>query len=56
MSLEVSRLHLASLQVPEDLPPGQASDPVSWRGSLHRLRALAGARVHFCHHTGVIHN
>ena len=40
----------------EDLPPGQAADPVSWRDSLQRVRALAGARVHFCHHTDVVHN
>jgi N-acyl homoserine lactone hydrolase len=37
------------------LPPGQASDPVAWRGSLGRIRSLAPARVHFCHHTDVLH-
>jgi N-acyl homoserine lactone hydrolase len=40
----------------EDLPPGQADDPVAWRESLHRIRAAAPARVHFCHHTDVIHS
>jgi N-acyl homoserine lactone hydrolase len=38
------------------LPAGQASDPVAWRNSLGRVRAVAGARVHFCHHTSVLHN
>ena len=40
----------------DNLPPGQASDPVSWQDSLQRLRAVEGARVHFCHHTDVMHN
>ena len=39
----------------KDLLPGQASDPVAWRGSLGRIRSLAPARVHFCHHTDVLH-
>ncbi len=39
-----------------ELLEGQASDPVTWRQSLHRVRSLAGARVHFCHHTAVVHN
>jgi len=38
-----------------DLPPGQAADPVAWRGSLGRIKSLAPARVHFCHHTDVLH-
>ena len=38
------------------LPPGQAADPVSWQDSLQRIRSVAGARVHFCHHTDVEHN
>jgi N-acyl homoserine lactone hydrolase len=40
----------------EDLPPGQADDPVAWRESLHRIHAAAPARVHFCHHTNVVHS
>src|SRR5262249_35883148 len=28
----------------EDLPPGQASDPGAWRGSLGRIRSLEPAR------------
>jgi N-acyl homoserine lactone hydrolase len=40
----------------KDLLPGQASDPVAWRGSLGRIRSLAPARVHFCHHTDVPHS
>jgi N-acyl homoserine lactone hydrolase len=38
-----------------DLPPGQAADPVAWRGSIGRIKSLAPARVHFCHHTDVLH-
>ena len=40
----------------EDLPPGQDSDTAAWRGSLHRIRSVAGARVHFCHHSDVLHS
>jgi N-acyl homoserine lactone hydrolase len=40
----------------EDLPDGQAADTVSWRDSLHRIRSMSQARVHFCHHADVIHN
>ncbi len=39
----------------ENLPPGQASDVPAWRGSLSRIRSLGAERVHFCHHTDVIH-
>ncbi len=38
------------------LPPGQASDPVAWRESLHRIRSAGPSRVHFCHHTDVVHS
>jgi N-acyl homoserine lactone hydrolase len=38
-----------------DLPPGQASDPAAWQDSVRRMHAMAPARVHFCHHTDVIH-
>ena len=38
----------------KDLVPGQAADPVAWRGSLGRIKSLAPARVHFCHHTDVL--
>lgn len=31
------------------LPEGQAEDVETWRGSLANLKALAPARVHFCH-------
>jgi N-acyl homoserine lactone hydrolase len=40
----------------DNLPPGQASDPVSWQDSVQRIRSVAGARVHFCHHTDIEHN
>jgi N-acyl homoserine lactone hydrolase len=43
-------------QTADGLPPGQASDPVSWQDSLRRIHSVAGARVHFCHHTEVDHN
>ena len=39
----------------EDLPAGQASDPAAWRDSLARIRSTGAARVHFCHHTDIIH-
>ncbi len=38
------------------LPPGQASDLAAWQNSVRRIRAAAAARVHFCHHTDVIHS
>jgi len=38
-----------------DLPSGQASDQAAWRESLGRIRSMDPARVHFCHHTDVIH-
>ena len=37
------------------LPPGQAADPDAWAASLGRIRATGADRVHFCHHTDVIH-
>jgi N-acyl homoserine lactone hydrolase len=37
------------------LPPGQASDPQAWRDSLQRIRSTGAGRVHFCHHTDVLH-
>jgi N-acyl homoserine lactone hydrolase len=40
----------------EDLPPGQADDLAAWQGSLGRIHEIAAARVHFCHHTDVVHN
>jgi N-acyl homoserine lactone hydrolase len=39
----------------DDLPSGQASDQAAWRDSLRRIRSMDPARVHFCHHTDVIH-
>jgi N-acyl homoserine lactone hydrolase len=39
----------------EDLVPGQAADPVAWRESLHRIKTAGASRVHFCHHTTVLH-
>jgi glyoxylase-like metal-dependent hydrolase (beta-lactamase superfamily II) len=48
--------HLYRADTADDLPPGQASDPVSWQDSIQRIRSVARARVHFCHHTDVEHN
>ncbi len=39
----------------EELPPGQASDLAAWQGSLRLIRSMSPARVHFCHHTDVLH-
>ena len=39
----------------DPLVPGQASDVPAWRDSLRRIQALEPERVHFCHHTDVIH-
>jgi N-acyl homoserine lactone hydrolase len=37
------------------LPPGQASDLSAWRDSLGRIHSAGAERIHFCHHTAVIH-
>jgi N-acyl homoserine lactone hydrolase len=39
----------------DDLPAGQASDPAAWQDSLRRIQSIGPGRVHFCHHTDVIH-
>jgi N-acyl homoserine lactone hydrolase len=41
--------------VDQELPPGQAADRPSWEASIGRVRSMAPARVHFCHHTDVVH-
>jgi N-acyl homoserine lactone hydrolase len=42
---------------PAELPDGQASDRAAWQESLTRIRAAgSGGRVHFCHHTDVVHS
>ena len=46
----------ASPPADEALLPGQAADPVAWRGSLHRIHDAGAARVHFCHHTDIVHS
>ncbi len=38
------------------LPPGQATDLAAWRGSVRRIQSISPGRVHFCHHTDVIHS
>jgi N-acyl homoserine lactone hydrolase len=37
------------------LPSGQASDLPTWRDLLRRIQSLDPDRVHFCHHTDVLH-
>jgi N-acyl homoserine lactone hydrolase len=39
----------------DKLPPGQASDVPAWQDSLRRIQSMDPDRVHFCHHTDVIH-
>ncbi|MBV9444653.1 MAG: N-acyl homoserine lactonase family protein [Streptosporangiaceae bacterium] len=41
---------------PELRVRGQASDVDAWRASLSRVRSLAPGRVHFCHHTKIVHS
>jgi N-acyl homoserine lactone hydrolase len=38
------------------LPAGQASDVAVWRDSVRRIRSLGPERVHFCHHTDIVHS
>jgi N-acyl homoserine lactone hydrolase len=37
------------------LPAGQAADRPSWESSMGRVRSMAPSRVHFCHHTDIVH-
>src|SRR5215475_12223602 len=39
----------------DDLPDGQARDLAAWRDSVGRVKAVAPDRVHFCHHSDVVH-
>jgi len=39
----------------EQLPPGQASDVPAWRDTVRRIHSLRPDRVHFCHHTDIVH-
>jgi N-acyl homoserine lactone hydrolase len=40
----------------DELPVGQASDVTAWRQSLGRIRSVEPDRVHFCHHTDIVHS
>jgi glyoxylase-like metal-dependent hydrolase (beta-lactamase superfamily II) len=40
----------------ERLPAGQASDVPVWRDSVRRIHSLRPERVHFCHHTDIVHS
>jgi N-acyl homoserine lactone hydrolase len=40
----------------QKLPPGQAADRPSWADSIGRVRSMIPSRVHFCHHTDVVHD
>ena len=47
----------ADADVPgEHLPPGQASDVPAWRDTVRRIHSLRPDRVHFCHHTDIVHS
>ncbi len=39
----------------QKLPPGQAADRPAWETSIGKVRSMAPSRVHFCHHTDVVH-
>jgi len=39
----------------QKLPPGQAADRPSWEASIGRVQSMAKSRVHFCHHTDIVH-
>ena len=49
------RLYADADVAAEKLPSGQASDVPTWRDSLRWIQSLEPDRVHFCHHTDVIH-
>jgi len=38
------------------LPTGVAGDVPAWRESVRRIRSLHPDRVHFCHHTEIVHS
>jgi len=40
----------------DKLPSGQASDVRAWRDSVRRIHPLRPERVHFCHHTEIVHS
>ncbi len=44
------------LRTSEKLPAGQAGDVPAWRESVRRIRSLHPDRVHFCHHTEIVHS
>ena len=39
----------------QKLPPGQAADRPSWEASIGRVQSMTKSRVHFCHHTDIVH-
>jgi N-acyl homoserine lactone hydrolase len=39
----------------EDLPPGQATDLAAWQDSVRRMTSTGAGRMHFCHHTDIVH-
>jgi N-acyl homoserine lactone hydrolase len=40
----------------QKLPPGQAADRASWEASIGRVRSMTPSRVHFYHHTDIVHD
>jgi glyoxylase-like metal-dependent hydrolase (beta-lactamase superfamily II) len=39
----------------QELPPGQAADRPAWESSMERIHSMPLSRVHFCHHTDIVH-
>jgi N-acyl homoserine lactone hydrolase len=50
------RLYADADVASEHLPPGQASDVPAWRDTVRRIHSLRPDRVHFCHHTDIVHS
>ncbi len=50
------RLYADADMAAEQLPPGQASDVPAWRDTVRRIHSLRPDRVHFCHHTDIVHS
>ena len=40
----------------QKLPSGQAADRPAWETSIGRVRSMTPGRVHFCHHTDIVHS
>jgi N-acyl homoserine lactone hydrolase len=49
------RLYADADLAEDQMPPGQASDVPTWRDTVRRIHSLRPDRVHFCHHTDIVH-